>query len=610
MTSIWRLLCLLCTALLFTASAPCLAQAANPASVPPAASPPIVLDQKVLLGVIGGHDVPGHADQVQLTREQMLRLLGAASDAERNRVMFWLIIASFSFVALSLIIMMAVVVLVRWSFWKRAALEGPHRWRSYLLQLPLGAPEGSVRALLSLFVVVFGFLVIAMQGYLALGNTEAIAGFVGAVITFYFTSRNSEQARKAIAQAHAAADATATNVAGVIQKVTDAAATAQRESADRISAVSQSAFDKSTQTTAMALRTLADTAASATGAPPGSTDTTSAQARLSSLRDRLSAMQQVARGVSALGVGGDTLPAAADTIATVGALLGKIEPLLTGKPDAATLDSVLQDVGSKLPALEAAGLPGSLAESLQVLQTVASPILAGLPCGPVGIVSGVLIAGIRLAGRQRDLNAFKAAVLSRPFDPVLLPDTPDEAVAAAAFAISPLMQAHFPNADPAAKLALMALAIRKNDDGTRRNAADIAQTCADDVANHTATVLPTRAPEVEFTSLQELTDTFDEYLGSLVHLCATQALPSDASLAATDSASATPSPTLPALADAARRLLPDPKAAAQLERLVYLGEALGKLPIDRQQAVKLVTDALAVAAQSALVQKTQTEVSE
>jgi ABC-type Co2+ transport system permease subunit len=354
---------------------------------------------------------------VAVTREHLLRLLGAASDPLRNRVMFWLIIASFSFVALSIIIMMIGVGLVRWSFWKNAALAGPHKWRTYLLQLPLGAPEGSIRALLSLFVVGVGFLVIAMQGYLGLGNTEAIAGFVGSVITFYFTSRNSEQARKVIAQAHAAADTTATNTADVIQKATDSATTAQRETSERIETVAQTAIDNSRQTTAMALRAVTDTAAGTAGETVASVDAGGMKSRLESVRDRLNSIQQIARGVSSLGVSGETLPAAVSTIATAADLLGKIGPLLSGKPDAGSVENVLRDAEAKLPALEAAGLPGAMAESIEVLRNVASPILAGIPGGPIGIAGGVLLAGIRLADRQRDLNAFKAAVLSKPFDP-------------------------------------------------------------------------------------------------------------------------------------------------------------------------------------------------
>jgi hypothetical protein len=577
----------------------CLAQGAN---APQAASgPPIVIDQSVLNAMVKAQSVDGHPDQVQLSRDQMLSLMGSASDAERSRVMRSLIIASFSFVALSIIIMMIVVGLVRLSFWKNAAQAGPQRWRTYLLQLPLGAPEGSIRALLSLFVVVFGFLVIAMQSYLGLGNTEAIAGFVGSVITFYFTSRNSEQARKAIVQAQSAADTTATTVAGVIQKATDAATTAQRENTDRMTTLTQSVVDNSKESATMALRTIAGTAAGGVDAAAAA-DATNAQSRLAAVRDQLTAIQQVAHGVSALGVGVETLPAAAASIAAVGDLLGKVQPLLSGKPDAASVESVLQDVSAKLPALQAAGLPGAVAESIEVLRSVASPILAGLPGGPIGIAGGVLVAAIRLAGRQRDLNNFKAALLSKPFDATLLPDAPDEATAAAAFAISPMMQAHFPDADPALKLSLMALAVRKNDDGSRRNAADIAATCSDDIRNKTSAVLPARKPEAEFTSVEELTHTFDEYLGSLVHLAALPTLPADVALPKVAGVADTAQASLKTLADSARQLLPDPKAAAQLERLIYLGEALGKLPIDKEQAVGLVTDALAVVARTALVQ--------
>jgi hypothetical protein len=584
-------------ALFLLVAPPCHAQEA---SAPQGASGVIELDQTVLNRLVDVQGLDG--GKVRVSREQMLRLLGSGSDPQRSKVMFWLIIASFSFVALSIAIMMIVVGLVRWSFWKNAAQAGPQRWRNYLLQLPLGAPEGSIRALLSLFVIVFGFLVIAMQGYLGLGNTEAIAGFVGAVITFYFTSRNSEQARKAIVQAQTAADTTATNMASVIQKATDAATNAQRENTERLTTVTKSAFDKSTETAAMALRTIAGAASGATGAGAATSDLANAQSRLATLRDRLTAIQQVAHGVSALGVGGDTLPAAEATIATVGDLIGKVQPLLSGNPDPASVESLLQEVGGKLPALEAAGLPGALAESIQVLRSVASPILAGLPGGPVGIATGVLVAGIRLAGRQRDLNNFKAALLSKPFDAVLLPDGPDDATAAAAFSISPLMQAHYPEADPATQFALMALAVIKNDDGTRRNAAEIAEACATDIENKSDVVLPKRKPEVEFESIEELTHAFDEYLGSLVHLSATPTLPGDVTLPPIAGAADATQPNLKTLVNVSRQLLPDPKAAAQLERLVYLGEALGKLPIDKEQAVGLVTDALAVIARSTLVQ--------
>ena len=94
--------------------------------------------------------------------------------------MLVLIVASFLFVEVSIAIMMMVVWLVRNSFWKNAAQLGPHKWRTYLLQLPLGAPEGRIRVLLSLFVLVFGFVVIAIQHYLNIGNSEAIAGGLSA----------------------------------------------------------------------------------------------------------------------------------------------------------------------------------------------------------------------------------------------------------------------------------------------------------------------------------------------------------------------------------------------------------------------------------------------
>ena len=83
--------------------------------------------------------------------------------------------------------------------------SGPDAWRSYLMQIPLGAPEGSVRALISLFVIIFGMVVLVLQNQLGVKNVEAISGFIGIVITFYFTSRSNDQTQTAVDAVHKAA---------------------------------------------------------------------------------------------------------------------------------------------------------------------------------------------------------------------------------------------------------------------------------------------------------------------------------------------------------------------------------------------------------------------
>ena len=66
-----------------------------------------------------------------------------------------------------------------------------------LTELPFGLPDGTIRALISCFIVIFGFLLIGLQRPLGLASAEALTGFIGAVISFYFATRQSEQARAA-----------------------------------------------------------------------------------------------------------------------------------------------------------------------------------------------------------------------------------------------------------------------------------------------------------------------------------------------------------------------------------------------------------------------------
>jgi hypothetical protein len=519
-----------------------------------------------------------------------------ADPATEKQFLTFLLVGSFIFVGFSLALILVIAWLIRTSFWKHAAELGPSKWRNYLLQLPLGAPEGSVRALLSLFVVVFGLLVIALQGYLRLGNVEAIAGFVGMVITFYFTSRANEQARKTAQQNQDALGAQSTATTTALQQANQAAVNAAQ------STISDQ-HDLLKQTVA-AVTTIANSAVQGTAQPAASAPDPAAAATtsLSDVKDKLTDLQQVARGVSASGVGAEVLPNAAKTLATTSSLLGVIEPLLKGSPDPATVSQVLQNATSQLPALEASGLPGVLAEAVQVIGDVATPIVVGLPGGPIGIVGGVLIAAIHLAGDAPQLKNFKAAVLAPPFDPVLLPDTADKVVAPTVLRQSPLMSVHFPNAsvDDAMKLMTLAVMRRPAPDGAHYNAADLADLCASDIANHTDTRLPPRNPE--FASRDDLMQAFDEYLSVLVRMGASSQLSGTVTLPATGDGKAPVPLDLSALAQAASSLVAVPAGAAELERIVSLGEALGKLPLDPAKVLALVTGALNTAVSGNLVQ--------
>ena len=73
-----------------------------------------------------------------------------------------------------------------------------------LTELPCGVPDGTIRALISCFIIIFGFLLIGLQKPLGLASAEALTGFIGAVISFYFVTRSGEQSRQAASRADAA----------------------------------------------------------------------------------------------------------------------------------------------------------------------------------------------------------------------------------------------------------------------------------------------------------------------------------------------------------------------------------------------------------------------
>ena len=577
---------------------------ASAASAPAASQAMVVMDTEAVLGIIQAKHVEGSPTQVSVPLDQVLRLQGRTSEPDRRYLIHTLIYSSFLFVAASLTIIIVVALWVRAAFWKYAAQLGPGKWRTYLMQLPLGAPEGSVRALLSLFVVVFGLVVLALQGYLGLGNVEAIAGFVGMVITFYFTSRAGEQSRKTAQQAQETLSNTVSQTAQALQNATDKVADTQRDLTQQVLAQT----DKVATTVLQTARASAQTS-DALAAGASASAASGPAADLAALHGKLTAIQQVARGVNDLGVGPDVLPNVTQTIASVSDLIGRIEPLLSGKPDAAAVANALQTATAQLPALQASGLPGAIAEATEVLGGAAGPIVAGLPFGPIGIAGGVLIGAIHLAGNASRLSAFKAALLGTPYDPVLLPDVADKTVAPVVLQMSPLMSAHFQNASADDAMKLMTLAVARNPEGgARYNAADLAELCAPEIANGSTNFLPQRG--AEFTSQDELMQAFDDYLGALARLGAasqltdTVTVPVQTSAAGATAAGA--SVGLGALADAVFRQAADPKAAAQVERLLYLGEALGKLPVDKTKAIGLVADALGAVAQGGLVQNKET----
>ncbi|OAN58882.1 hypothetical protein [Sphingomonas sp. TDK1] len=314
-----------------------------------------------------------------------------------------------------------------------------------LLNLPLGIPEGSVRALLSLFVIVFGFAVVVLQEPLGLRSAEAITGFIGAVIAFYFSTR-TEQAVRDTTEKAAAAQATAERAATATEQMRDQLGKAQ----DQLTQTSQAA-DHASRTAEEAKNSVASALNQSSGPVPSATDaaaqTAAAQSRqrLLDVQADLTNLKSVLEAVGSVASGPQMVSRAVDLLDTVKQGLAVIAPLLAGETDAGTLAKTADDmadlVHKVLPdapvvstifdllsqaaaALDSNGAPAGAAGSGIGQTAIAAAIMKIAPLvglsGPLGIVGGLLASGASLVGDQLRFDRLKAALTERPFDLELL----------------------------------------------------------------------------------------------------------------------------------------------------------------------------------------------
>lgn len=480
------------------------------------------------------------------------------------------------FLIISTIVLLNLASHVREIFWKVASSSGPDAWRTYLVQLPLGVPEGSVRALVSIFVIVFGLVVLVMQKRFGLDNVEAISGFVGIVITFYFTTRGGDQTQKALDAAREATD----NANQLRTTVTDAS--------------NEARATLQTATTALedAKRTVV------AGPPQGSVQPPVAakadQGMLSEIRDRLDSVRQVAAVAAGLGVGTEILAGADKILESTDRLLGSVTPLLSGNPDASVVATVLESARQALGPLENAGLPGTLADAIAGLKgtfEIAGPIVAGIPGGPIGIVGGIVMAGVKLAQNQRQFETLKAALLKKPFDPVLLPTVVDGNAATAALAISPHLKSLLGGRPAVVATALMREVVRRTPAGGPVLVTEIAARLIAQGLDAEGQIIPLAGDGL---SVEELGLALEEYRSSLIFQAARDQLDGQVDLPAIGGVAAA-TVSFRSLVDVVQSASDIPHAASQIERLVFLAEALGKLPIGAGAVAALIGKALGTA---------------
>ena len=308
---------------------------------------------------------------------------------------------------------------------------------------------------------------------------------------------------------------------------------------------------------------------------------------LQSIRGDVEAGRQVVAALGKLGVGSqlvsnvDAVAGAADQV------LGTIDKVLQKDPAAPPVVEAASAATAVLGTLDNAGLPGILGGAASVLSgvlKVAGPAIAGLPGGPIGVVAGLVLGGLQVISDEQKFNAWKAALLAKPFDRSLLPATVDGNTALLALELSPLMSKRLEGSAPNVATELLRACVTPGPDGTPRSSADLAHDLLADAADG----LGMRA---RFASPAELSEALEEYRASAIFLRARDALAGQVAIPAIAGAAAT-SVDMGTLLTGALKMREDPRAGDALEKIVFVVQALRDLHLDPGKLASVVTGGL------------------
>jgi hypothetical protein len=524
-------------------------------------------------------------DTLNAQLDQARELARSDNRWERNYAMWGLLGLTLVFLILSAIALATLAYKTQKIFWAAAASQVPPEdaWRNYLMQLPLGAPEGSIRGLISFYVIVFGLLVLIFQNQLGLQNVEVIAGFIGIVITFYFTARTADQANKAVTTAVDAANKATEQVQNTVSQVQDTVKASQQQVDQAVGAASDAT--KTAQIAATAAQQATSQAGAGTVAPDP--QVAAGQSKLQSIKGDLQTATQVIGALGSLGVGTGILADAGALTKTAGGLLDAIDPLLSGSPDAGKIGEVMDKAQTALNGLDNAGLPGVLGDAIAGISGTLgalTPIISGISGGPAGIVFGIVMSGIKLLQQKEKFDAWKAALLRTPMNRALMPATVDGTVALAALdpTVSPLMAARLGTVPPAFATELMREMLRTGPSGDPLPAETLAAELfapGQELGLHD-----------KFKDEKELAEAITGYRSGIVFVNARSQLQGHIDIPAGDGRPAT-SIDLGSLLTSAAKLGADPRSASDVEKLVYVVEALGKLGLSPDKLVGLAQTA-------------------
>jgi hypothetical protein len=490
----------------------------------------------------------------------------ASIELERHAI-DWMIGVTIGFGVLSFLLIALIAGRVQSTFWKSADGDRDRDWRAYLMQLPLAIPEGSVRALASLFVIMFGLLALILQKQLNLPNVEAISGFVGIVITFYFTARGNEQVQRTTEAA---------------QRATDAAQKAASEASNAISQ-SQSMVANATQSVASAASTLRSVGPAGNGVAQANGQAEDSTAKMRLLHDQLQVVRQVFGLLSGMDRGPDVVAGADKLAADADVLLGTIQSLLSGSPDPSVLAQVSEQTEQMIERLQNGGLQGLIASAIATVEAIDSPAKAKLQAacgGSQGLIAGIVLSGAGLLSSPQKFEDWVSALVRKPYSPALTRMSPDSNVSQHALSLSPLMNAHL-NVGQA--LDLMQKVLQTSQNGEL--------IISSELAHNLAATPPYSVPQ-DFVSEKELTEAIEEYRSVLAFLPARDHLEGQVDISGIGPEQTPAMVVLQSIADICFELGADPRAAAEFERLAFAVGALAKLPVAPVKLPGIVLDAV------------------
>jgi hypothetical protein len=278
--------------------------------------------------------------------------------------------------------------------------------------MPLGVPEGSVRACIGLFIIILGVAAIVFQRQLGLGTTGELAGLLGTVLGFYFGTRSTSGDREAAREATRTAAEKTAEAAAARQRADAALAREGEIRAEAARTVETASQARATLASAERIASNARTIAEVVAAVAPDLPLARTAARVTTLADSaLTVVRSTASGTVDAGAVAEAAGRAASLVAEISG----------------------EDPLAKLVSTATGGLSGALRGATGLVATIG---------GPLGLAGAVLMgaAGAFRIGTEH-YRRWVARVLDRPYGLDLYPEgLSDAAMALAALEVAPIFR--------------------------------------------------------------------------------------------------------------------------------------------------------------------------